>query len=91
MNGLIIRRWWGGGLVLVLVVAAGAFGLCCLIDGDAHDDQGPWPDLCLTVFTMASAPTLAVGLLLQGWAAAAPASPFRSAWVTVLTPPPRSL
>jgi hypothetical protein len=91
MNGSVARSRLGRCLVLALVLAAGTFGVCCLIEGDAHDEPGPSPDVCLTVLMMASAPTLIVGLFLQGWATAPPTVPVRSAWITVLTPPPRSL
>ena len=78
-------------MVLVMVLATEALGLCCLFDGDQHDGQGSSPDLCLTLVTVSSAPALLIGLLLQGRAADTAALPVRSAWITVLTPPPRSL
>ena len=83
--------WWGQSVVLVMVVATGALGFCCLFDGDNHDAQGSSPDLCPTLLTVSSAPALLIGLLLQGRAAYTAALPVRSAWITVLTPPPRSL
>jgi hypothetical protein len=91
MNESMSRSALGRSLVLALVLAAATFGVCCLIDGASHDEHGPSPDVCLTVLTMAAAPTPAVGLFLQGWATIMPPVPVRSAWVFVLTPPPRSL
>ena len=85
------RGWWGQSVVLVMVLATGALGFCCLFDGDNHDGQGSSPDLCLMLLSLLSAPPLLAGLLLQGRAAGTVALPVRSAWITVLTPPPRSL
>ena len=85
------RGWWGQSVVVVMVLATGALGFCCLFDGDNHDGQGSSPDLCLTLLSLSSAPPLLAGLLLQGRAAETAALPVRSAWMTVLTPPPRSL
>jgi hypothetical protein len=91
MKMLVVRGSLGRLLVLALVVAAGTLGVCCLVDGDSHDEQVPSPDVCLTALSLASAPTLVIGLFVQGWVAAMPLASVPSAWATVLTPPPRSL
>ncbi len=91
MNKSIVASSWSRGVVLALVLAAGTLGFCCAFDGDHHDGQGSSPSLCLTVLSVSAAPALLSGLLLQGWAAGTVAVPVRSAWITVLTPPPRSL
>ena len=91
-HGLATHRgWWGQSVVLVMVLATGALGFCCLFDGDNYDGQGSSLDLCLTLLSLSSAPPLLAGLLLQGRAADTATLPVRSAWITVLTPPPRSL
>ena len=90
-RGATYSSWWGQSVVLVMVLATGALGLCCLFDGDDHDGQASSPDLCPTLVTVSSAPALPIGLLLQGRAADTAALAVRSAGITVLTPPPRSL
>jgi len=84
------RAWWGRSLVLVMVLVAAGLG-CCVFDGDHHGGQGPALDLCVVVLNVSFASALVAGLLLEGWAADRPTVPVRSAWVTVLAPPPRSL
>ena len=85
------RGWRGQSVALVMVLMAGVLGFCCVFDGDNHDGQGSSPDLCPTLLTVSSAPPLLAGLLLQGRGGDAAAPPVRSALITVLTPPPRSL
>jgi hypothetical protein len=89
MNNSLLAGSWGRGAVLAMILVAGALGFCCLFDADHHD--GSSPELCLTVLSVSSPPALLSGLLPLGWAAGGAVLPIRSAWVTVLTPPPRSL
>jgi hypothetical protein len=77
--------------VLVMLLTAGSLGLCCLLEADHGDDHGVSPDLCLTALSVWAPAGLLSGLLALGWAASAVALPIRSIWITVLTPPPRSL
>jgi hypothetical protein len=84
------RGWWGRSLVLVMVLVAVALGFC-VFDGADHDGQGTSPDLCLGLLSVSFGASLLVGPLLEGWATDTPMVPFRTAWTTVLAPPPRSL
>lgn len=82
--------WRGRSLVLVMVLVTAALGFC-VFDGDDHDGQGPALDLCVAVLNVSFASALLAGLLLEGRAADTPTVRVRSAWTTVLAPPPRSL
>ena len=82
-------QWWGPGLVLVMVLVASAVGLC-VFDGHDHDGHGPALDLCVIVLDVSFASALLAGPLLEGWTVDGTAVPVRSAWTTVLAPPPRS-
>lgn len=84
------RSWRGRSLVLVMVLVTAALGFC-LFDGHDHDGRGPALDLCVVVLNMSFASALICGPLLEGWAADRPTVPVRSAWATVVAPPPRSL
>jgi hypothetical protein len=84
------RSWRGRSLVLVMLLVTAALGFC-VFDGHDHDGQGPALDLCVVVLNVSFASALICGLLLEGWAADRPTVPVRSAWTTVLAPPPRSL
>jgi len=87
---MIRRDWWAPSLVLVMVLVAAAVGLC-VFDGHDHHGQGPSLDLCVMALNVSFASMLLAGPLLGGWAAGALMAPVRSAWTTVLAPPPRSL
>jgi hypothetical protein len=84
------KGWWGRSLVLMMVLVAVAAGFC-VFDGHDHDGQAPALDLCVVVLDVSFASALIAGLLFEGWAADSPPVPVRSAWTTVLAPPPRSL
>ena len=84
------RALGGGSFVLVMVVVAVALGFC-VFDCHDHAGQGPAVDLCVVVLNVSFASALLAGPLLEGWAADSPMVPVRSAWATVLAPPPRSL
>ena len=86
----ISRGWWGREFVLVMVLVAAALGFC-VFDGDGHHGQGPSLDLCGVVLNVSFASAHLAGPLLEGWAADSPTVHLRSAWATVLAPPPRSL
>ena len=87
----ISKGWWGRGFVLVMVLVAAVLGFC-IFGGDDHHGQGSSLDLCVVVLNVSFASTLLAGPLLEGgWAADGPTVHVRSAWATVLAPPPRSL
>ncbi len=84
------RSWWGRSVVLAMVLVTAAVGFC-VFDGDDHDGQGPALDLCVAVLNVSFASALLAGPLSEGQAADTPTVFARSAWITVLAPPPRSL
>jgi hypothetical protein len=86
----IAESWFGRSLLLALVLVTAALGFCLLDDAN-HDGHGCSSNLCLSLLSTAFASGLLAGPLLEGWATDSPTVPVRSAWVTVLAPPPRSL
>lgn len=86
----ITGGWWGCSVTLALVLVTAALGFC-LFDGADHDGHGCSSNLCLSLLSTAFGSALLVGPLLEGWSVGTQMVLVRSAWITVLAPPPRSL